>query len=334
MTCDTRTRVMLVDDHQVLRDLLRDALENTGIPGGGPGGRRSGGPARGGGSCPGGDRHGRDHAGDGWHRRLPGDYRKTARHPGFDADRSNEQEAVVRSIAAGATGYLQKYSGKEQLLTTLREVAEASSASGERGPAVVPDGASGPGRRRLQAVRSPDGTGAGDSEAVRPGVELPGDRGDTRHQRPTVRNAMSGIQRKLGFRTRQQLVVWAVRIGLVDDGPVVALGIRHPVYVYWCNHARRWFSPPALQGMYELFHLDFGSHSRLFRYAGRYVVRRFAGPKSQRKDSKPETLVENPLSTGSCRYPFSLSSPLLKIRTINAIIQEIPQESDTGSAMI
>ena len=33
----------------------------------------------------------------------------------------------------------------------------------------------------------------------------------------TVRNAMSGIQRKLGFRTRQQLVVWAVRIGLVDD---------------------------------------------------------------------------------------------------------------------
>ena len=30
MTCDTRTRVMLVDDHQVMRDLLRDALDNTG----------------------------------------------------------------------------------------------------------------------------------------------------------------------------------------------------------------------------------------------------------------------------------------------------------------
>ena len=36
---------------------------------------------------------------------------------------SNEQDAIVRAIAAGATGYLQKYSGKEQLLTTLREVA-------------------------------------------------------------------------------------------------------------------------------------------------------------------------------------------------------------------
>ena len=34
----------------------------------------------------------------------------------------------------------------------------------------------------------------------------------------TVRNAVSGVQKKLGFRTRQQMVVWAVRIGLVDGG--------------------------------------------------------------------------------------------------------------------
>ena len=33
----------------------------------------------------------------------------------------------------------------------------------------------------------------------------------------TVRNAMSGIERKLGFKNRQQLVVWAVRYGLVDE---------------------------------------------------------------------------------------------------------------------
>ena len=30
MACDTRTSVMLVDDHSIMRDLLRDALENTG----------------------------------------------------------------------------------------------------------------------------------------------------------------------------------------------------------------------------------------------------------------------------------------------------------------
>ncbi len=34
----------------------------------------------------------------------------------------------------------------------------------------------------------------------------------------TVRNAVSAVQRKLGFKTRQQMVVWAVRAGLVDGG--------------------------------------------------------------------------------------------------------------------
>ena len=33
-----------------------------------------------------------------------------------------------------------------------------------------------------------------------------------------VRNAVSAVQRKLGFRTRQQMVLWAVRAGLVDGG--------------------------------------------------------------------------------------------------------------------
>ena len=34
----------------------------------------------------------------------------------------------------------------------------------------------------------------------------------------TVRNAVSAVQRKLGFRTRQQMALWAVRAGLVDGG--------------------------------------------------------------------------------------------------------------------
>ena len=34
----------------------------------------------------------------------------------------------------------------------------------------------------------------------------------------TVRNAVSAVQRKLGFKTRQQMVLWAVRAGLVDGG--------------------------------------------------------------------------------------------------------------------
>ena len=33
----------------------------------------------------------------------------------------------------------------------------------------------------------------------------------------TVRNAVYGIQRKLGLGTRQEMGVWAARSGLLDD---------------------------------------------------------------------------------------------------------------------
>ena len=33
----------------------------------------------------------------------------------------------------------------------------------------------------------------------------------------TIRNAIYGIQDKLGIETKQELVVWAVRMGLLDD---------------------------------------------------------------------------------------------------------------------
>ena len=72
MSTDNRTSVMLVDDHQVMRDLLRDALEHTGefqvVAQAADG---AGGAAAGGGGRSRGDRHGRDYAGDGRHRRLP-----------------------------------------------------------------------------------------------------------------------------------------------------------------------------------------------------------------------------------------------------------------------
>ena len=75
MTSNTRTTVMLVDDHQVMRDLLRDALEDTGeyevvaqAADGAEAVRMVGEVV------PDPDRHGRDHAGDGRHRGLPGDY--------------------------------------------------------------------------------------------------------------------------------------------------------------------------------------------------------------------------------------------------------------------
>ena len=221
MTCDNRTSVMLVDDHQVMRDLLRDALENTG------------------------DFHVVAQAANGQEAlRMVRDAAPDVIvmdvimpvMDGIEACReitellpdtkvlmltaSNEQDAIVKSIAAGATGYLQKYSGKEQLLATLREVA--------RGEFRIPGDAA---RRLARAVRSPS------SDAVSEQLGTLTDRerdilkmfaegltyqeiGEIRNNSAlTVRNAVSGIQRKLGFKTRQQMVLWAVRTGLVDDGP-------------------------------------------------------------------------------------------------------------------
>ena len=220
MATDTRTRVMLVDDHQVMRDLLRDALENTG------------------------EYQVVAQAADGAEALrmveevAPDVVIMDLIMPVMDGieacreitDRlpdvkvlmltaSNEQDAIVRSIAAGATGYLQKYSGKEQLLNTLREVAQ--------GEFRIPGDAA---RGLSRAVRG------GSSESAPEPLDALTERekeilklfaqgltyqeiGEVRNTSGlTVRNAMSGIQRKLGFRNRQQLVVWAVRFGLVDGG--------------------------------------------------------------------------------------------------------------------
>ena len=219
MTANNRTSVMLVDDHSIMRDLLRDALENTG------------------------EFEVVAQAADGQEalrvaaEAVPDVIVMDVIMPvmdGIEACReitellpdtrvlmltaSNEQDAIVKSIAAGATGYLQKYSGKEQLLTTLREVAE--------GEFRIPGNAA---RRLARAVRSP----LADAASERLDTLTDREReilkqfaagltyqeiGDVREiSALTVRNAVSGVQKKLGFRTRQQMVVWAIRAGVVDD---------------------------------------------------------------------------------------------------------------------
>ena len=220
MSTDTRTSVMLVDDHQVMRDLLRDALENTG------------------------EFQVVAQAADGEEalrvveEAAPDVIAMDVIMPvmdGIEACReitellpetrvlmltaSNEKDAIVRSIAAGATGYLQKYSGKEQLLTTLREVA--------LGEFRIPGAAA---RRLARAVRSPSSDDAAERLAALTNREREilklfagglsyQEIGEIRSNSAlTVRNAVSGVQRKLGFKTRQQMVVWAVRAGLVDGG--------------------------------------------------------------------------------------------------------------------
>ena len=121
----TPTRVLLVDDHPVMRDGLQQLLERTGefeVVG---------------------------HAGDGEEAErvakevvpdliimdvlMPG-------RDGIDACReiidaladvrvlmltaSTEKDAVIEAVAAGADGYLQKFTGTEQLLAMVRDVAK------------------------------------------------------------------------------------------------------------------------------------------------------------------------------------------------------------------
>ena len=219
MTTGNRTSVMLVDDHSIMRDLLRDALENTGefeVVAQAADGREA-------------LRMVEEAAPDvivmdvimpemdG----IEACRQITELLPGVRVlmlTASNEQDAIVRAIAAGATGYLQKYSGKEQLLKTLREVAE--------GEFRIPGDAA---RRLARAVRSPSGDASERLEALtdreREILKLFAEGltyqeiGEIRNNSGlTVRNAVSAVQRKLGFRTRQQMVLWAVRAGLVDGG--------------------------------------------------------------------------------------------------------------------
>ena len=220
MTCNTRTRVMLVDDHQVMRDLLRDALENTG------------------------EYQVVAQAADGAEAlrvapsAAPDVIVMDVIMPvmdGIEACReiterlpetrvlmltaSNEQDAIVRSIAAGGHRvFAEVLPERSNCSLPCGRWPKGSSVSRERGQGLS------------RAMRSGSSESAPEplnalTEREREILKLYAqgltyqEIGEVRGTSGlTVRNAMSGIQRKLGFKTRQQMVVWAVRIGLVDGG--------------------------------------------------------------------------------------------------------------------
>ena len=128
---------------------------------------------------------------------------------------STEEDAVVEAIAAGAAGFVQKYSGSDELVDTLRQVAE--------GRLMIPDDVV---RRVFRRLRG--GT-----------VLMPASKALTVREREvlkhfakgkpyariaealgvstvTVKNAIYRIQDNLGVASKQEIVVWAVRNGLLD----------------------------------------------------------------------------------------------------------------------
>lgn len=128
---------------------------------------------------------------------------------------SNEEKAVIEAVAAGATGYLQKYTGRDKLLSTLRDVAEGEYRipgdvikrvfEGVRGtspPVESPElDRLNPREQKILSMFSQGMSNAEIAEAM--------------GKRPlTIRNVIYGIQDKLGIKNKQALVVWSVRNGL------------------------------------------------------------------------------------------------------------------------
>ena len=130
---------------------------------------------------------------------------------------ADEETAVVEAVAAGATGYLQKETDRERLLSTVRGVFRGEL----RVPAEVV-------RSVFASIRSADVGDAADAAGltVREREILVAFAGGMSYARiaeqrgikpVTVRNAIYVIQEKLGVTSMQGLVLWTARNGLLDD---------------------------------------------------------------------------------------------------------------------
>ena len=134
---------------------------------------------------------------------------------------SNRHGAIVQAVNAGATGYLQKFSGKGMLLSTLKEVASGEfRVQGEAARRLV-TGMSGDGGVGPIPPSESDRLTARERDLLRmfargmSYAEIAEARGNSNPM--TVRNAVYAIRRKLGLGTRQEMGVWAARSGLLDD---------------------------------------------------------------------------------------------------------------------
>jgi DNA-binding NarL/FixJ family response regulator len=224
MATEGRIRVMVVDDHPIMRNGLRDTLEASGRF----------------------EVVGQAKDGEEAVRTVEGIAPQVIvmdvlmpNKDGIDACRdikellpetqvlmltaSTEEDAVIEAVAAGATGYLQKYSRPEELVEAVLDVAEGRLRI--PGKVVREVFAIVRGDRELASRQAAARLTELERETLtlfasgRSYTEIAEARGNST---VTVRNTLYRIQGKLGIKTKQELVVWAVRNALVDD---VAVGL-------------------------------------------------------------------------------------------------------------
>ena len=219
MSSEGRIKVMVVDDHPMMRDGLRDALEESGrfeVVGLASDGEEAVRTAEG---------------------LAPEVIVMDVMMPGkdgIDACReimellpdtrvliltaSAEHDAVIEAVAAGATGYLLKYSPPEEFVEAVLDVAEGRLRildKAVREVFAMVRRARAPALR--QAVHELTGLELETVTLFASGKSYAQIAEARSNSSVTVRNNLYRIQDKLGISTKRELVIWAVRNGLLDD---------------------------------------------------------------------------------------------------------------------
>ena len=89
---------------------------------------------------------------------------------------ASEEDAVMEALTAGAVGYLQKYSGKTDLLRTVRDVAKGEYRIPADAIRRAFSGIRTAEQQRTDEIEQADRARAGDTHAVRGGTVLCEDR--------------------------------------------------------------------------------------------------------------------------------------------------------------
>ena len=128
---------------------------------------------------------------------------------------STEADAVIEAVAAGATGYLQKVAGMDQLLGMVKGVAAGELQLPDEEVRRVFDRIRSGGKSKKEIDLTPR-----EKEILVSfcrGMSYVAIAEARRVKVVTIRNAIYTIQVKLGVDSKQEVVVWAVRNGLLDD---------------------------------------------------------------------------------------------------------------------
>ena len=131
---------------------------------------------------------------------------------------STREDAVVEAVAAGATGYLQKHSHPEELVEAVRQVAKGHLHIPDHHIkkvfALIRGNQQGASRRTLTKLTDRVLEILKMFASGKAYAEIAEARGN---KTTSVRNAIYRIEEKLGVDSKQEIVVWAVRNGLLDD---------------------------------------------------------------------------------------------------------------------